>query len=259
MVDTAKFEDVALTPGRMAYAWFFGMPGLRKDGCDGIDWPVNGQAPYIVWRWSNVSVELWHVSTLNRVRLPLDHPSLKQTKNVPTDNITPKYVADRIRKRMAMFDRVGRSYLIGCEGIANFLDTLPNFNVEVQPTFDVGEEMTSGRGEDPMAKKEGGEAAKTEKKQGSGAFIREQLLLKNVKSDEEIAALAREKFKGKTGVSDVAWNRNKLRKEGKLPPAERKVKEAKPKAKVAKAPKKGKTITSTAEAESEAEATDKTA
>ena len=39
------------------------------------------------------------------------------------------------------------------------------------------------------------------------------------------------KFNGKTGVSDVAWNRNKLRKDGKLPPAERKVKEAKPKAK----------------------------
>ena len=74
-----------------------------------------------------------------------------------------------------------------------------------------------------MAEKEKTEKVEKAKKQGSGAWIREQLLQPNYgKTDELLAAEARERFGGNTGVSDIAWNRNKLRREGKLPHLERK-------------------------------------
>ena len=69
-----------------------------------------------------------------------------------------------------------------------------------------------------------------EKKQGSGSWMREQLLKPNFnKTDQALADEARTKFGGNTGPSDVAWNRNKLRREGLLPPVERKPKEKKAK------------------------------
>jgi bifunctional DNA-binding transcriptional regulator/antitoxin component of YhaV-PrlF toxin-antitoxin module len=57
---------------------------------------------------------------------------------------------------------------------------------------------------------------------GSGAWIREQLLHDTPLDDNQLAEAARAKFGGKTRAGDVAWNRSKLRKEGKLPPAPRK-------------------------------------
>ena len=61
------------------------------------------------------------------------------------------------------------------------------------------------------------------RKRGSGAWIREQLLSGRDadKTDKQLADEARQKFGGMTGPGDVAWNRSKLRKEGKLPPSAR--------------------------------------
>ena len=212
-----------LTPGRLDYVRLYGMPGLD----DGVDWPVSGWASYLVWRWTPRWVELWSTSYLARIRVPLNHGVLKCPMRFEKPAI-PSRIAASIRRIMAMHDRNGLSYPVSCNGIASYLDTLDNFDVKVEPALDVEDNQSGSITEEGQMAK-----AKTEdtsgKKRGSGAWIREQLLNMHKgtgkkRDDEQLAAEARDRFGGNSGPSDIAWNRNKLRKDGQLPKPERKSK-----------------------------------
>ncbi len=68
-----------------------------------------------------------------------------------------------------------------------------------------------------MAKK--GTSPKTStRKPGSGALIR-TLIMKNTATDDIIKAVHKAFSGSKAGPSDVAWNRNKLKKDGKKLPS----------------------------------------